>query len=210
MCNPASFILTKDNVLFSRTSDSHDVIIADNYFRDDFFTPQFVRVEVTPPDRDFSRPFHEWRFRTDQDLLPDWYDPEEAEAACRRRLPLWARWHLKIIGQGVFGDGVTRDLIAYNGSLDLCETNIKYLPDDLIIEGDLYLEYSRIKKLPNNLTVGYTLNISYTWVTEIPEGLKVGGSLFASGISIKRVSDSAVIRGNVFTNDLDLWRQKNV
>jgi len=186
MCKPASFIVTRHQALFSRVSDHHDIILFEHGLRDDSFTPQFVRVEITPPDLDFSRPFSAWKFKTDQDLLPDWYDPEEAEAACRRRLPLWVRHHLEILGQGVFGDGVTRDLIAYNGNLNLRGTSIRRLPDNLTVEGKLHLHYSKIEELPTNLTVGCDLNISHTGITEIPRGLTVGGNFYAFGVSVKR------------------------
>jgi len=182
MCNPASFVVTKDSVLFSKFSDSHEVILEENNLRDDSLNPAFVRVEITPPRRDFSRPFSEWRYITDQDLIPDWYSRGEAEAACRARLSAWARHHLKVVGQGVFGDGVTKGLVAYNGDLDLRGADIRILPDGLTVEGHLILTRTRIEKLPNNLTVGGELSISYTGITEIPRDLTVRGGICAFGI----------------------------
>jgi len=205
MCEPASFIVTRHDVLYSRVSDHHDIILAEHDIRDDSLNPAFVRVEVTPPRMDFLLPFDEWEFRTDQDLLPDWYSRGEAEAACRRQLPAWAEHHLKVVGQGVFGDGLTKDLIAYDGNLGLRWTRIRRLPDGLTVEGDLDLGYTKIEKLPNDLTVGRNLNIYYTKIDEFPENLKVGGDLNAWGVSIKRYLGPSLVRGRVHTHDSILW-----
>jgi hypothetical protein len=93
MCNPCSMIVRKNDVLWSRLHDSHTEI------RAEFSVPEetdasgrfikAVAVEITPPDDDWNAPLDQWRFKVDQDLLPDWWDAADAERHVREVLPDW-------------------------------------------------------------------------------------------------------------------------
>jgi hypothetical protein len=63
------------------------------------------------------------------------------------------------------------------GDLDLFDTPITSLPDNLTVGGDLNLEYTDIDKLPSNLTVKGNLHLYSTLLTSLPSDLKLGGSL---------------------------------
>jgi len=93
MCRPASFVVTKKKVFWSETSDSHEDIIEEFGLKEFDVRKKatFVRVEITPPNQDFRLPLKKWRFQTDQDLLPDWYDSKEAEKRIRKILPKWLK-----------------------------------------------------------------------------------------------------------------------
>ena len=88
----------------------------------------------------------------------------------------------------------------YDGMLDLSNTNITKLPNDLYVRGSLrltackqitklpdklyvtgYLDLSNCKQLtelPNNLYVRHTFWLDDSNIAEIPDNLYVGGSLF--------------------------------
>jgi hypothetical protein len=91
MCRPASFVVTKDRVYWSKSSDSHEDIIKENGLKESNIRNeiQFVRVEIVPPDNDFRKPLDEWRFHTDQDIRPEWYVESEEEKRVRAVLPEW-------------------------------------------------------------------------------------------------------------------------
>ena len=56
MCQPASFVLTKDAVFWSRFTDSHEEIIKESGLHADGAKgPNILRVEVVPPGYDTTR-----------------------------------------------------------------------------------------------------------------------------------------------------------
>gem|GEM_PF-6116127 len=101
MCEPASFIVGKHNVWWSKHTDSHTAIREEHKIKEN--TDQFrigtVGVEITPPDGDFNAPPKEWTFRVDQDLLPDWWDVKSAEARVRAILPDWIKANVVLRGE---------------------------------------------------------------------------------------------------------------
>ena len=101
MCEPASFIVGKHNVWWSKHTDSHTAIREEHKIKEN--TNQFrigtVGVEITPPDGDFNAPPKEWTFRVDQDLLPDWWDVKSAEARVRAILPDWIKANVVLRGE---------------------------------------------------------------------------------------------------------------
>lgn len=87
MCKYASFVLTKDQVFWSKKSESHEEIIRENNLCecDSSRTRiNIVRVEISPVKvwGDLSR----WAYKVDQDNVPDWYDAKECEARTRKAL----------------------------------------------------------------------------------------------------------------------------
>ena len=67
----------------------------------------------------------------------------------------------------------------YEGDLNLNNSNITKLPNDLYVEGNLYLYRNKqLTKLPNDLYVEFNLNLrDCGQLTELPDDLFVGGSL---------------------------------
>jgi len=84
-------VVTKDQVFWSKLSDSHEDIIEEHKLHecDATHRVQICRVEITPPDGKFDAPPEEWQFKVDQDLLPEWWDREDAETRTRAALPVW-------------------------------------------------------------------------------------------------------------------------
>ena len=70
------------------------------------------------------------------------------------------------------------DNLTVGGYLDLSNTPITSLPDNLTVGGSLYLYNTQITSLPDNLTVGGSLDLRNTQITSLPDNLTVGGSLY--------------------------------
>jgi hypothetical protein len=102
MCKLASFVITKGpKVWWSRESDSHeDIIFEYNLNQDGCRGPNVVRAEISPEKGNLSLPLPEWRYKVDQDLIPDWYDAVLCERETKAALKDWAAaklngWNVK-------------------------------------------------------------------------------------------------------------------
>lgn len=63
-------------------------------------------------------------------------------------------------------------------SINLSDTRITALPDNLTVEGSLHLfNTSRLSSLPENLTVRDNIYLRGTGITVLPDNLKVGGKV---------------------------------
>ena len=92
MCKAASFMVTKDNVFWSETSDSHlEIIKEHNIHVDGVRGPNAVSVEISPPGGNLALPLSRWIWKVDQDTLPDWWDAEDAECGTRAALRDWKK-----------------------------------------------------------------------------------------------------------------------
>ena len=87
MCNFASFVLTKDKEFWLDDSDSHEDII-EHYelHADGARGPNIVRVEISPPVENRIAPLGDWKYKTDQDTLPEWFNSAECESRTRAAL----------------------------------------------------------------------------------------------------------------------------
>ena len=65
----------------------------------------------------------------------------------------------------------------FDGNLDLHQSKIEKLPDNLEVDGELDLHKTSINSLPANLVVNGDLDLSETNIESIPEDLKVKGEL---------------------------------
>jgi hypothetical protein len=91
VCNPASFVLTKDAIFWSMKTDSHEEIVAEHKLHADGVRgPNVLRVEIAPPASNrFDADPEAWRYKVDQDLMPPWFDAKECEARTRAALLEW-------------------------------------------------------------------------------------------------------------------------
>jgi hypothetical protein len=114
MCVPASFVVTENNVYWSRTSDSHEDIISENGLSGlDSERVEVVRVEITPPDNNWLLPIEQWEASIDQDILPWWYNYGSVVGRCMEKLPCWIK--CKIIMPGEIENTLNRKVIAIYG-----------------------------------------------------------------------------------------------
>jgi len=83
------------------------------------------------------------------------------------------------------------------GYLDLANTPITSLPNNLKVGGGLYLKNTQITSLPNNLTVGGYLDLANTPITSLPNNLKVGGGLYLYNTKITSLPNDLTVGGNL-------------
>ena len=91
------------------------------------------------------------------------------------------------------------------GNLDLRNTPITSLPNDLTVGGNLDLYGTKITSLPNGLTVGGYLYLNRTKITTLPNDLTVGGNLHLLDTPIsKKYSKEEIekkvpgVKGNIY------------
>jgi hypothetical protein len=84
------------------------------------------------------------------------------------------------------------------GYLDLQNTGITRLPDNLVVGGSLYLQNTGITSLPDNLVVGGSLYLLFTGITRLPDNLVVGGSLYLQNTGITSHNVSKPKEGYIF------------
>jgi hypothetical protein len=102
MCRPASFVVGNlgKTAFWSKLTDSHEDIIKEHGLVEQVAGKiTFVRVEIAPDDGILTTPIGRWEFKTDQDMLPDWYDSASAEKLCRAELPVWFESKVFIDGE---------------------------------------------------------------------------------------------------------------
>jgi len=97
MCKPASFVVTKNKVFWSKHTESHHEIISEfglkeKNVRGDY---RLICVEIVPPNSDYRLPFSKWKYSVDTGgygrELPTWYDAAKVEAHCRSYLKEWRK-----------------------------------------------------------------------------------------------------------------------
>lgn len=88
MCQFKSGIILKNRVvLASEGNESHSNLLENLSIEDTHInaTKAFVRAELVPKDNDKTTDVTGWKYRVDQDIVPDWYekDPERYEKEFR-------------------------------------------------------------------------------------------------------------------------------
>jgi hypothetical protein len=90
MCRLASFVVTREKVLWHPSDDSHEKIIQ-FYHLDDRRESDLVRVEMVPPGMDYSKSLKSWEFVVDQPTRPEWFSAKTEEEMVRAELPKWKK-----------------------------------------------------------------------------------------------------------------------
>jgi hypothetical protein len=90
----------------------------------------------------------------------------------------------------------------HNSFLDLRNTNITKLPNELYVDGNFNLRgCKQLTELPNKLFVGgYLSLLNCEQITELPDGIHVGGDLNLSGINITKLPDDLYVGGCIGFN----------
>ena len=93
------------------------------------------------------------------------------------------------------------------GSLDLRNTPITSLPDNLEVEGNLYLNNTLITSLPDNLKVGRYLNLYNTPIISLPNNLEVGGYLNLRNTPITSLPDNLKVEDDLHLNNTPISKK---
>ena len=114
MCRPASFVVTRDRVFWSKRSDSHEDIIREfSLYADGVRGANIVRVEIVPPSGDLLVSTDRWELSVDQSDVPDWFDRKRCEEQVRLALVDWVSAKLVTEGSRNITDG---ECYAYGSS----------------------------------------------------------------------------------------------
>ena len=82
----------------------------------------------------------------------------------------------------------------HRGSLDLRDSTIRKLPNDLHVTGYLDLgDCKQLTELPNNLYVGIDLFLDKTNIEKLPDNLYVGDDLYLCGTNITTLPDNLYV-----------------
>ena len=82
MCRPIAYVVTRTAVHRCSTNSHRDEIRRLG-LTDSSRSPDFVRVEMLIPECGLDIfDAQKYRYTTDQDYMPDWYNPEEVRLAC--------------------------------------------------------------------------------------------------------------------------------
>ena len=106
MCKFKSGIILKDRV-FIPDYDSHSDMLEELKIWDTKQNAErlFVRAELIPENDDPFSPIEKWKYRVDQDILPDWYVAEVDEARMREAVKEWAKARI-LVGKEI--DAINR------------------------------------------------------------------------------------------------------
>lgn len=91
MCNFKSGIILKNRVVLApEGNESHSDLLESLRIEDNHMnaTKTFVRAELIPQNDDKMSEVKEWRYKVDQDIVPDWYekDPDRYEQEFRNAI----------------------------------------------------------------------------------------------------------------------------
>ena len=212
MCKLISMILTKKEVYFLDSGDSHEEIIEKFKLKEYNSKKElnFVRVEITPGQEttDFfdwsEEALSRWTYKVDQDILPNWYVAEYDEKRAREYLPIVLKERIK---DNIWGGSLNLSYskitklsagLHIGNWLNLSYSNITELPAGLRVGGSLDLSYTNIIELPLDMHVGNWLDLSYTNIIELPAGLYVGGGLSLRGTKITELPADIHVGGVIY------------
>lgn len=103
MCEFKSGIILKNRVVLAPTyNDSHSRLLEKMKIEDNHFNAgkMFIRAELIPRNKDLTSDVKSWRYKVDQDIVPDWYeaDPERYEIEFRNKVEDWMKTNTVIMG----------------------------------------------------------------------------------------------------------------
>lgn len=81
MCNFKSGLIFKNRVVLAPIyNESHSLLLSSMGVEDSHInaSKMFVRAELIPKNNDKSSDISEWKFKVDQDIVPDWYEKDAA------------------------------------------------------------------------------------------------------------------------------------
>lgn len=102
MCQFKSGIILKNKVVLAPMyNDSHSKLLESIGIDDtrENAMRKFVRAELVPPNNDKTADVSKWKYRVDQDIVPDWYeeDSKRYEDEMREAVADWMKKHFKTI-----------------------------------------------------------------------------------------------------------------
>jgi hypothetical protein len=94
--------------------------------------------------------------------------------------------------------------LVVRGDLSLSESSIQRLPEGLVVEGNCYLQRTFMTTLPRGLTIGGDLDLEGADVEDLPPDLKVGGKLDLTATQVEEVPATVVVGGSLLAGETRL------
>jgi len=209
MCMPASLVVTKDRIFWSKFSESHEDIIEEfHLYADGVCGPNIVRVGLLPPYADYTKPVEEWLFRVDQDYLPHWWFQEKHEEEVREIVEhSWLP--AKVVLPGEHRHAVKyQNLVAVYGTIDtIYDTRIEEMSGLAHIESVEGASY--IARLRDEADIG-SVNL-YSIIGEMYDDSRIHGLFGYSQVfklrdnsRIKWVGENARVDAATNRSQIDL------
>jgi hypothetical protein len=189
MCKFASFVLTKDKVLWLSDSDAHeDIISKHNLHADGVRGTNILRVEITPSDTqtDFAD-YASWVYLIDQDTRPAWFDAERDEKRTREELVVRAKAGFILIGATI-GNVVPAWLALY------IEKHRGIFGGNLVVGGSAKLDALALTKVGGNLVVGGSAKLDA--LAQVGGNLVVWGSAKLDALALTKVGGNLEVGGS--------------
>lgn len=103
MCNFKSGLIFKNKVVLTPMyNESHSALLRKLNIEDSHMNASktFVRAELLPKDDNKATDVSEWKFKVDQDIVPDWYEEDAGryEEEFRNEVKSWMNENFKTIG----------------------------------------------------------------------------------------------------------------
>ena len=99
--------------------------------------------------------------------------------------------------------------LTVDGNLFLKGDNAKLMPDNLTVLDKLSIWCANIKSLPNNLIVRYGLDFIDSTIENIPNNTVIGGWLNLSGTAITELPDNLTIGGTLYLRNTKITSLPN-
>ena len=162
MCKLKSAIILKDRI-FIPDYNSHGEMLEELGIEDTKANAKrlFVRAELSPRDGDVFSPIDTWKFKVDQDILPEWFVASYEEQRMREAVKEWAkeRIHVGIDGLKInvginhyIKDCKDVEIYGYASISEVCgSTSIREVYGYANI-GKVY-DYASISKIGNSASI---------------------------------------------------------
>ena len=124
MCQLKSGLVFEDRV-FVPEYDSHDRMLEELGIEDNYLNASktFVRVELSPEDNDVFSDIDGWKLKTDQDVLPDWWDEATYKPQVVEAVKEWAKTHIHIGIDGLKIDDGESHYIKDCKDVEICDSS---------------------------------------------------------------------------------------
>ena len=175
MCKFKSAIILKNRV-YVPDIDSHTEMLEQLGIEDNYINAKkiFVRAKLFPSDDDYFSDISNWEFNVDQDILPDWFDEEEARGRMIEAVKDWAKNRIYIgVNDLVLKDGANyilkdcKNVIIYgNSTVEYMSGNstVKYMCGSSTVNnmcGNSTVKYMCDSSTVNNMCGNSTVEYMY-------------------------------------------------
>jgi hypothetical protein len=186
MCNFKSFVVTRNKIFFSNTSESHEGIMREfNLYEGQMGAhPNLVRVELRPYSITKNTPFNQfrkWLFRVDQDIIPRWFDRKDVR---ERVIRVMEKEYKNCTSLNLPKEDLSTSTIVFINHIATKVFLVK-LPDDATIQN---LSIHERYRLPKKLVATCEVDI---WAKGqvVPSAAKISTlCISASGVKIPKTA----------------------